>query len=756
MSYAANLAKPSQPVNHFIHVGYRVEIDETWTNVSGNVYSVDWADRPIGKVTVLSSGSPIRPSFALAATYEDIFDTPTEMESKSVFFDPVTQKLYVNFTNIESLSIDPNSGTIRIFAEKLYFISTVDAGLNIIPTDDSSPQVLYRGVIRTVPDIQISVSESAYGFFPTYVNSVIVSNDGGYLNELFGSGSLNNCIFKIYRCVGEIYPENCKLVFIGNTKDASFSDNSVTINYSDLSYLLDKSIEQTRFVSPFDPDYVDTLNIGFLCGKHKWVRAVCTDYNDEEGGNVNRSWYFGERFGVAYGAPDILRYDTNNSAVGSNTTTRTYLDSVAGLAVGMLFTVNATSTFRRITAVNTGSSYIDHSTLSGALGASDYIRKFLVSEIAFVRKDGGSDTHVDASDFPFRVSQRATTTVWNLANGGDFFDSGSVERDGDYGIEFANNIESDRDDNTKVALDPFVLFGNRFIGPDSFYILGGVLATCGSFLFPGQSAPLGGYQADGMSKNPVQAIYEILYCSGFWNNAEYYDSASFTALATAIASSSTPAVAVATLDKIGDPTSLTFRELISRICSTFLLKLYMKNGKWFITRVGPLGSATITPDSYNTEDSSGFRLDSEEVCSKVVVKTDYSAASVKYEVTDDSWSYFTDTNNFANILNNRDRSNEITVYRDRINSTGATFAEKFLRLFMLPNGIVNLTLSLEFMDIGLGDVVLIDTANFEEGTFPFSGQKKFAVISIIERETVVDVTLSDQAGIEEDTGEWPS
>src|SRR5690606_9694914 len=146
-----------------------------------------------------------------------------------VFYDSVLQKLYVNFSNIESLSIDPNSVNIRIFGEKLFFISTADAGLNIIPTEASSPQVLYRGVIRTVPDIQISVSESAYGFFPTYVISVVVLNDGGYLNELFGCGSLNNCTLKIYRCVGEIYSENCQLVFIGNTKEASFSDNPVTL-----------------------------------------------------------------------------------------------------------------------------------------------------------------------------------------------------------------------------------------------------------------------------------------------------------------------------------------------------------------------------------------------------------------------------------------------------------------------------------------------------------------------------------------------
>jgi len=708
MTYLANLQKDDIEVNYFVRVGSRAPFLDSWSALSGyaNTFYVNYTGiHPPGVITFTDTGVLVNERITLAASFEDIATaTFSGNEIKALYYDQAASRLYMNNS---LLSMNPTVGSFDLYAEKFFFLSTKHVGFHLKPDDSDYPDVQWQGVLRSIPFIPASANENFYGFMPAGSGSISVGNDDGYLSGVFFDGSIANCTFEIYRCVGEVLAGNCQLVFRGFARDCSFSGGDVSISYVDASSLLDASLYDNRYISTDEPNAIGAVARQILCGEVNRIVAVSRSYNATKSNLNNRNWSFGESFVIPGAAAFHPRYETTNALVGSNTTTRTYLDSLVGLAVGTwLLKTTATSAVYEVTAI--GANYIDHTALSAALGTSDYFVKARAQSVSLLNRSTGAVTPMAYSDLTLNS---------------------------DSGIRFATTIEA-----TYSLADP--------LHSEDYVVFGNVIYSMGRVNFPSTGAPLGGLNPDtNQYDSPIQAIYELLYAAGFADNEDYYDTDSFEAAATAC----DIRISLATPRNNTEFSPQTYRMVLAKICESALLKVYLKNGKWKVDVVGPMGASTVQVGVDELKESFSYRKLTEELVKEVTVKYDYGEVNLLNRLTQDS----NRTSVTANAVSQVNNSNNKALTKD-LALVDADMAElmskRYAYLFSAPLGYATFEMKLSKMEIDLGDIINVSPTDFNE--LPFSSDKKFSVVSVRESEDTIYVEMFDQSGIEENLGDW--
>lgn len=687
MSYQTNIGKNHQEITHLVHFCRRIEIVETWTEVDAGLllYSIDWDKGPINLLrvqvgTVLNR--PYRGSNSLAELYETEF---------SYFVDTKENKLYARI----GAGFAP---PVQIFVEVLSFAASSSLGFHLYPNDSDSQIVNYPGNLTSDPTITYSAIQSVFGYLPAQQSNITIANNDGIYDVLI-EGSLSNTEFRIYRIVGDIHPENAALVFRGYLRSANFTEDSVSLSYVDASSLLDNEVANAKFSSTYEPNLVGAIQRRYYSGRLNRQIAVCKNYSDTISTATNREWEFGENF-----ADNQKVLTTDNAMVGSNTTTRTYLDSTDFLEVDNFIIRSGTLAVAQITAVT--ANYIDHTTVT-ALGSSDTFIKSQLQNIFIIEKSTGTALAVEA-DSVASITSKAITFNTSL--------------------------------DTNLGLTPSL--------NTTDYMVVATVDTYMAFNFLDTGSPLSlNSLINDTAVNPAQVIYEFLYEAGFYDDPEYYDAQSFidVSLATSID------VNVATPRNFNSFSPETYRQVIAKICETAFIKLYMKNGVWKLAQVKPIGAdpVTVTIDENNALFGLAYRVESEDLLKKVTLRYDFRELNNNNVLSQDGYRTKSGTNSLAEAVNNNNKNRVIDTYISEDASSDGVL-DNFLFYFSRPLAYLKLTLSLSEMEIDLSDVVLVT----EQDNYPFSGDKLFSVVSITERGDKVEVELFDQAGVEENSGDW--
>jgi hypothetical protein len=719
MTYAANIQKDHVEVNYLIRIGSRVEVEGSWTNLGSGVWSIPWTDRIVGKITTTWEHpdslqiEPFGINWLMAPTYSAMATNSTTngFDRVAIWTDLQNQLLYYNISPNASADQGPNEVDVRVFAERFYFLSTKHIGFHAKPDDSTYPMVQYQGILDGAPQVSASSNQVMYGFSPTQSGQITVVNDG-YLGADFFSGSLAKCTFEVYRCVGEIRPENMQFAFRGFTTDVSYTTDKVTISYADSTILLDNTWPNRR-VTNSSPDLDGVCRRQLLCGTMNRALGYVSGYDATPGNTVNRTWTFADNlFTRDNNALSVATasYTTDNGLTGSNTLTRTYLDSVSGLVVGQWLYRAATLTMVEISAI--GANYIDHSALhdpSTPMGASDSFVMSGVQSMTLVHKDTLVETEVEIGDVASGFSSPIITInqAFEAAKGG---------------------------------IDP--------LHPTNYYVYGDIVGGCKRRTFLSTGSPLGTINPNtGFYENPVHLIFEILVDAGFGNHSNYFDETSFTDAADAIdiyLSGATPRAHNSFESEI-------YRDVLAKICETALLKVYMKNGKWYVRLIEPFGAADQTISKIDVKDNGfTYRSDSADIAKEVTVKYDFGEINPMNEIQD-HWATSTESSATSEMINSTLKSRVMELYLSET-ASAETMRDRYLYLFSLPLGFATFSLKLASMGLGLGDVIEVSIEDFSQ--LPFSTDRKFSVVSIKENEDSIDVEGFDQLGIEENAGSW--
>ena len=736
MSYAEEIKKNNVEVNYLVH--YTMSEDCAVGSGSPNelvffgsalsyggsfIYRAYWNQTFPRLITFyfdnFDNGQPNFEKAFPAAHWTD----PEMFQGSRFYFDQEQGVLYFRIDPASKLDNTGPDITTKTIIDYGPYLSTKDVVWHVDPTNEASPKVLYRGLLSDIPRFSATSSQVFYGFSPTETLSMRVRNDGLFDETIF-QRSVANSTVNIYRVVGDFDPENAVLCFSGFSKSLNFDGPDVNLTFNDLTAPLDggASFVLTDTTLDVSPDFKDTNLKSFVCGQFGRQFALCVSYDDPPATNNNRSWiggipYYGPIFYAFNSSHSGFRlvFTTDNSMVGSNTTTRTYLDSVDGAKVGQWVTVFRTGgpDYRTLTTVfdgGAGNRYVEFSSAIGsAQGTSDSIAYYGIMGMQFIRKADLVDVGINPD--------------YSIASMGNSFGSPQWT--------FKNNFES------VISLSPP-------INQDDYHIM--MTYDIGALLnFANTGSKLGASQGV-INKNPIQALYEILYWAGFGHYEQYYDIQSWQDTANALNTK----ISVCTPRKFTDQTQ-TFRDVVAKICETFMIKLYVKNGKWHVSLIEPMGDPDYTVTRDDVIGDPSYRVVTDDLYAGAIAKYNFGDFNFSNENTGDSWQQKSRVDYDLSQKYNSKKTRTIETYIAEETDV-ETWRDRYIYALSAPAGYLKMTLTLAFIGIKQSDIIEIDPTDFPD--LPFSSPKKFSVISITENMDSIDVELFDQRGIEEHSGDW--
>lgn len=718
MSYNNNITVDNIEVNYFVHFCVRTSVDRLdWTDEGGGEFSTPW-DKTFPLV-IRAIDASLNITFFPAASRADYMDI-NDSYIEGFYFDKEEQLLYVKFTPYFG---NPTTVGVTVYVEYPYNLATKDVGWYVDPTNSNFPTCQYHGLIVSLSDINISVGQSIYGFLPANSGSMTVYNENNIFTDALLDNSVNRSTFNIYRCVGDITTDNMKLVFRGYTRNLSMQGKNLSVSFVDISSRLDNEVfpATRRMDATYPPELIGACHRVWGSGSFERMNAICSSYNETLSTSNNRTWTMGITLNELLEVinPVVPVYPTSLPNSGSNTTTRTYVDTLNGLSVGDWVNDNGDDqALHEVTAIDTtpGSFYVEVTpALVGALSAGESLRKCWLQGVKIIKKSDLTPYTIDITDLD---------TISNVTGGLSFFFTFKTTIEATYSL----NPELNTVDYL-VACDFSVGLGGR-----DFLAIGDPLGSASS--------------ATGWYQNPVTSVYELLYRAGFKDWEIYYNQSSFEAAANAV----DVGLAWHSPRDYNSFANETFREVLSKICETCLLKLYVKDGKWHIDLVEPLGATNFLLSRANVKGDLTYEINGEEITSSVQVKYAYADINNNNELSQDSFS----TSTTSDTLNTdigmiTKKSRILELYLD--NSTdAATMRDRYLYLFSRPLRNVTLSVDKRNFNITLGDVVEISATDFPG--LPFSTNIKFSVLSIRESEDSLTLELFDQTGIEENSGSW--
>lgn len=667
--------------------------------------------RPSRRVTTwtLLSGSVYYNSFSYGYVYSVSINgvaltlgSSTSLSAGEYFWDNEAGRLYVR----KSDSLAPNSNDFIVVDYELHF-GTFDAHWHRIPTDDTTTVVYFDPVISDVPEIKSNVSELLFGVLPTLSTSIRLINAEHIFEKHLYDSSFNGKEILIYHWLDELTTANMKLVQRGRLGNVSYNRGTISAQIYDNLNLFDKEFRSTQeFFNVTDYPGVDPSFIGkpvrTVYGVVDGFVPVNIDYvRDTPVTSDNRDW--------VVRANGSSRNDITRTVPASpvSTTTRTYLDNVTGFKLGDSAWLNKTTDeYRFVTAI--GADYIEHPALvSGAAAAGDTVLRGSVGFVDIIQ--GG---------IRYRAHYNRDYTLATHASGAlQFTFSSSLESN----LSMPQTLSSSDQIYCRVygKQNAVTLSGGAFGGNSTAY---GNLTSLKVILFD----VLKSYA--GLSESAINLT-------------------SFTDLNV------TDEIGIAIPEKANDNYP-KIKDVLVRLLKSGLVRLYLDfDQKWKVSAMAPITTSTkeITDDEILLN-SIAYEFDYSDLCSDFVVSYNHGERS---ETGNETFNLVRTTNNLAKYLHgiNKTFSHESL----HIDAAGAQVLANRLS-YILGDRLGTMTLGTKnrFFDNIVGDDIEVFSTKLPGFNFDATvvNSREFRIENIEKSLRRVRIKLSDQKGIQDNSGSW--
>lgn len=386
-----------------------------WTNVSGDVWS-----------------SPFTLSESITRVFSSIGINDNFTELTKVSGTPTTDEEYsFDGENILLFSFsDPDSYSFPgVTVEFELFLADHDQTLNADPLDTTSEIVDWEGVLVDIPTVQNGNSDALYGVAPLVVGSIKVLNQEGVFNEI-----LNDCSFNNAPCEAWVKDGlSIKKVFLGFVTGFTMSDTgTLDFRCADYMSVLDKQYDMeinagprvtvlTNFEEGFfpnaEPNAIDEeWYKRRLFGRVDGHVPVNIDYQETPATNKNRDWV------THFHDDDTEQVATVVQSVNSAGTNTNTLTSIVGTPLfnegDFVEIVNNSVTYRRtIVDVNRTSNYITHDPIVGrTITGSDTVTRYFVARVDIEDEDGQVFNLEPTRDYTVFVDNTTKTAGFNLVD----------------------------------------------------------------------------------------------------------------------------------------------------------------------------------------------------------------------------------------------------------------------------------------------------------------------------------------------------
>lgn len=660
----------------------------SWSLSSGSVYYSDFDYGYVYSVSIngvaLTSGSS---GSLLAGEF---------------YWDNDAGRLYVR----KSDSLAPSGSDFVIVTYEL-FVGTFDAHWHRTPTDDTSTVVYFDPVIADVPEIKSNVSDLLFGVLPTLSTSIRLINAEHIFEKHLYDSSFNGKEILIYHWLDELSTANMKLVQRGRLGNVSYNRGTISAQIYDNLNMFDKEFRSTQdFFSVATYSAVDPSFIGkpvrTVYGVVDGFVPVNIDFvRDNPTTSDNRDWIV-----RADGASrnDITR---TVPASPSSTTTRTYVDSVAGFKLGDSVWINKTTDeYRFITAI--GANYVEHDALSsGAASTGDTVSRSTVGNVDIVQ--GG---------IRYRAHFNRDYTVSTHASGAlQFTFSSSLESN----LSMPETLSSSDQVNCRV-------YGKQ----NSVTLSGGAF---------------GGNSASYANLTSLEVILFDILKSYAGLSESQLNLTSFTDLNV------TDEIGIAIPEKAQDNYP-KLKDVLIRILKTGLVRLYLDfDQKWKVSALAPI--TTTTKDIADDEillNSISYDFDYSDLCSDFVVSYNHGERS---ETGNETYQLVRASSSLAKYLHGIEKT--FSHESLHIDSSGAqTLANRLSYVLGDRLGTMTLGTKNRFFNNVVGDDIEISSSKLPGFDYDIDtvNSREFRIENIEKSLRRVKIKLSDQKGIQDNSGSW--
>lgn len=695
MTYATLLSQEGITSQFIVIIKPRI-ILETFTLISGTKYQKSFS---LGQI--------------IALTVDGV--TKTEATSSALsdgdwFYDTNTNIFYIDIGSDPSLNIVVSTYEI--------YLGTFDSHWYRIPNDNTSREVYYEPLIKKSPSINLTVSDGLFGFMPSQSSNIVVSNATHLLQEHLYSSSFKDCDIDIWHWLDEITTANVKLLFKGICGNVQSSDSDISINILDRNQIFKNeyrhAVGDSFYGSTSFPNcQPSSLNrpIRKIFGYVDNIIPVNIDYvATNPTTSDNRTWI------VTNDETNLGSVSTTVPASPTSTTTRTYLSSVDGFRVGDSVWIDSASGpgfdgFVHVTAV--GPDYIDHAAI-GTLAAP---------------------TSVVKRNFVGNVDIFSNGVLYRAKYGRDY----SEYTDGTNkvaGFTFSTSLESNL--SMPATLSVFDLVYSRVYGHK-------VTATIGGNPFGTDSATTGGLT------NGIVLLYNILKTHLGLSEAEL-DLSTFQTVEALYSTEVGFALPFAKSSNFP-----TYADIITKLATTLLLKIFQDDSnKWSIAQIKPLTTSIKTiEDDEILRESFSHRFEYDDIISNIIVDYKRKDVSDENQQSDQSFSSESYISNTARYLHkvSKQKSFECLLFLD---TDAQEIAQKLSFIFGDRKGIITLSTKNRFLDTLVGDEITVSRTR--QAGFSYDADidrsRAASVLSVEKSLNNIKLELSDQKGIQDNSGAW--
>lgn len=510
----------------------------SWTVSSGNIY---YASHTLGYVEKFEVDG-----------VEATADNNTSPASGKWYYDRASSRVYYNTGGGA-----PGAATYFVATYQIH-LSSRDVIWYQDPTDDTTDQLHYEGIVIQMPQASQSIENVYFGFLPSYSGNISLDNTEGFMMPHLAA-SFSKADFLIYEAIGPwstMATTELQLILNGVCGDIQFDDLNLSIQIEDRFGIFD----QTYLISLFDDD------TGLLNGVGESPIIRTHGYRDDV---LRRNAVYGAARGSDVAALKVFSDDiyTNEANFFSRMTARLILCKTEG--TGSYTTLSSAT----VTGVREGdiiTCYYDSISTSVPVFAGTA----LITDIT-----GTTITFTPSITIPINSTgyfYRSDIRNIKIVNGADLTE---LAPGTDFDILYASTIGVTSYDKTYA----FVQFdaGVTDVGDIYFGCYGHKNdVTYGGVAFGSDSTTYG------CVTNPAVILLDVLKQSGI-PEAEI-DETSFTAWEAA----ATEDIHLCVPGVAGFAKSApTIRDVINRICQSCLVTLYYnKNSQWAVKQIEPMAA----------------------------------------------------------------------------------------------------------------------------------------------------------------------
>lgn len=730
MSYLTNLEKDYQQAQYMVVALPRRLITDTWQVYSGDIYYIDFDYGYVSQVFQPVSANP-NSGILVEST-----SGAASLTSGQFYYDYDAGRLYVRLF----LDLDPNDYDMVVGYE-LYF-ATVDVNWHRVPTDTTTTQVHFHGLITKPPTIRQASSDVIFGIIPTNSTSIDLIAVDGYLNPHLYDSSWNAVDIRVYHWVGKLASGNISRVISGVSQEPVYTDRSISIRILDRTNVLNR---QYDYPNVFGNSF---FQIGTIVDTE--LEVITKDL-----GKPIRKIY-----GRVDGFIPLNKYpvEDNAGSLGSPYNKQWVITSDSSeLAPLITRTITASTLLFGSTTELTFSS-VDGLNVDDWVYFTNSAETVVTNDIGIIVKidDANNKIWVESGTQPSvgeKLKRSAVGYVWVISDG-VIYPFNSANPSNGYTLSGGNLVlnRSLVDFGSPRNINHTDQVFIRAYGRDTIFF------TLGGSAFGTKDARIGAIT------NPVVIIYDLLRGCGIQESD--IDTASFTALEPLMDDTlgfSVPQQEGQEFD--------TYKDIIQKICQTSLLRLYInENDKWEINQVGPIGTVDFEIDDTDIIDGSfQYTLDHSDIVSDV--KVEYSFSEFIYGVFSPANRYLnyeksrSDVRNLhrirkyktiqslhvSNILDAEEWSTDTVYFSDEADR----LADRLSYIYGERRSFVRILLRPKFFGINVGDVVRINRTRMPGYELTDTVQSRdFVVIEVTKDLRGVEVVLDDQKGIEDNAGSW--